>query len=297
VSRRVVATSDLRSVEDVLARLGEPASAVEQGRVFVGRRRVRSVREPVQPGDEIEVHPEQSEPVVDVLGEWEGLYAVAKPAGLPTEPDRRGGASVLRSASRALGVAPELLHAVTRLDLPVSGIVVVACGPEAHRLSTSLQATGALSRRYLALSSRAPGTPEGTWDAPIGRDARGRPVAFGNDSREASTQYRVVATLPHAALLVAEPRTGRMHQIRIHAALAGAPLLGDVAHGGARRVVLPTGAVISVGRVALHAARVAATAGDRVVWSVVAPPPPDLQALWAEIGGEPGALEGAATAP
>jgi 23S rRNA pseudouridine955/2504/2580 synthase/23S rRNA pseudouridine1911/1915/1917 synthase len=92
-------------------------------------------------------------------------------------------------------------------------------------------------------------------------------------------------------MLAVAPVTGRTHQIRVHAAHAGAPLLGDRAYGGPVRLTLPSGRVIEPGRIALHAARVVVPrpAGEPLVLS--APLPPELASLWSALGGEPAAWE------
>src|SRR5690606_10791819 len=85
---------------------------------------------------------------------------------------------------------------------------------------------------------------EGTWDSPI-------------DGKDSSTRWRVVARAPSASMLAVDPVTGRTHQIRIHASRAGLPLLGDVDYGGPKQIALPSGRIVALERVALHAARVA----------------------------------------
>ncbi|MGH7298021.1 MAG: RluA family pseudouridine synthase, partial [Polyangiaceae bacterium] len=89
--------------------------------------------------------------------------------------------------------------------------------------------------------------------------------------------------------------TGRTNQIRVHAAHAGAPLLGDRAYGGPVRVTLPSGKVLQPARIALHAARVVVPAPDGSPLVVVSPVPPALAELWSALGGDPSAWEGAAS--
>ena len=238
-----------------------------------------------------------------MLSEWQDLYAVLKPAGLSTEPDRHGGASLLRSTAAALDVPVSVLHAATRLDAAVSGIVVVARGNDAARRVATLQQEGLISKRYVALASHPIEPPTGTWNGPVGRGEKGRPVLGGKDARPACTRYRVVAETPAPALplpvvlVVLEPVTGRSHQLRVHAAAAGAPLLGDAIRGGPRRLVRSDGRVLPVDRVALHAGRIEVLSGEYVEWSVRAPHSEDLVGLFRDLGGDPSAFDAALDLP
>jgi 23S rRNA pseudouridine955/2504/2580 synthase/23S rRNA pseudouridine1911/1915/1917 synthase len=290
--RLVVRPGEAGSVGQVLALHGA-GSALAEGRVFLGTKRVDDALLPVVEGDEIVVEaPREVRGGVHVVSEYRSLYAVFKPHGLPTEPDRSGTASALHSVAELLGVPPSVLHAATRLDAQVSGLVVVARGAEASRYCTELKATGALRRRYLAVASRAVEPAAGSWSTPIGSGRNGVPALGGPGARAALTRYetlsaaRPLASAAAPALLRVEPVTGRTHQIRLHAAGAGAPLLGDVKHGGPRRVVLPDGRALIVDRVALHAAEVQLFAEGATVWTATAPFPDDLVTLWAALGGD-----------
>jgi 23S rRNA-/tRNA-specific pseudouridylate synthase len=86
-------------------------------------------------------------------------------------------------------------------------------------------------------------------------------------------------------MLAVEPQTGRTHQIRVHAAHAGTPLVGDGAYGGPTRIVAPTGAATTTTRIALHCARVEVP-GARGPLVAEAEIPPDLRAIWAKLGGD-----------
>ena len=295
--RLVVESGDPHTVGEALSRHGIAPTAIADGRVFVAGKRVQDVRKPVGEGDEIVVEDARAPASdVEIVSEHRGLYAVSKPAGLPTEPDRSGNASVVHAVARLLRVPPDVLHAATRLDAPVSGVVVVARGMDAARLAAELKARGDLRRRYVALGARAAEPQVGVWDAPVAAPSRG-----GRGRLSAATRYAVIATakaLPSAptpALFAVEPITGRTHQIRLHASGAGAPLLGDVKYGGPRRLVLPDGRTLTVTRVALHSARVEVRAAGVVEWTATAPLASDLAMVWSALGGEPAAVEQAVT--
>lgn len=300
--RFVVRAGDGRTLSELLDRAHVDSTALDDGRVFVGKRRATDPDFSLSVGDEVFVAKKgEPPPATALLGRDGDIFAFLKPAGLPTVPDRRGNVSLLHAAARELGLKATELHVVTRLDTNVSGIVVMASGKEATGRAAALQAEGRLLRRYLGLSARAPTPPAGIWDRPIPLKPRGTARSRPVEGRAARTAYRVVAEGRSAsggrpALVAFQPLTGRTHQIRIHASDAGAPLLGDAAYGGDRRVVVETGTVLDVPRVALHACRVDVIS-DANGFRVEAPHPADLVALWVRFGGDAGAFDAARSLP
>ncbi len=294
--RWTVRPGDGRTVRDVLARAGADRDAVSDGRVFVGPRRVRRPEEPVREGDVVHVAVAHApeEPAVTLLQTAGDFVAADKPAGIPTIPDHGGSAHALITAvARALGVEPASLHATSRLDRDVSGVVVFTRTKDAADRLARARVEGTYQRRYVAVASKAPEPHPGTWDAPIGRasDPRLRMV-HGRNPVEARTRFEVVARAPRGeAMLAVGPVTGRTHQIRVHSAHAGAPLLGDRAYGGPSRVTLPTGRVLEPGRIALHAARVVVPGEDGEPVLLASPIPAELESLWSALGGDPAAWE------
>jgi 23S rRNA-/tRNA-specific pseudouridylate synthase len=237
--------------------------ALADGRVFVdGVRETRTERVP-NAGAIIDVYVarEADEPV-RILAEHEALIAVYKPAPIATEPDRQGARqSLLHEAARLLAVEPAELHALSRLDVGVSGVVLLA-------RKRGRRGPVESERCYVAISESEPAPPSGEWSSAI-------------DGKTARTHYRTIGRARSgAALLVLEPETGRMHQLRIHCERAGAPLFGDPAHGGRRRIVQGDGSVAEAVGIALHALAVRVEG-----WHVVAPPPPRLTELWQVVGG------------
>jgi len=296
--RWLVRPDDGRTVRDVLARAGADPDAVAEGRVFVGARRVRRDRDPVQAGDVVTIAPTQAgEPApACILARTGDLVAADKPAGIPTIPDHAGASHALVAAvARALGIDASRVHPTSRLDRDVSGVVILALTKAAAAILARARTEGTYERRYVAIAANAPEPERGAWRAPIGRarDPRLR-AAGGRDAVAATTEYAVTARASAGeAMLAVSPVTGRTHQIRVHAADAGAPLLGDRAYGGPVRVTLPSGRVLEPGRIALHCARVVvpSEAGQPLV--VLSPWPPELAALWSALGGNPDAWEGA----
>ena len=168
-------------------------------------------------------------------------------------------------------------------------LVLLAIDEPARRLLGAAREQGEYQRHYIALSTVVPTPEQGLCEAPIGRasDPRKRRIG-GPEAVPAATRYRTAAVTPHCAMIAAEPQTGRTHQIRLHLSHCGAPLIGDPAYGGKRSIVLPTGAVRELPRIALHAAWVRLKD-----WRVEAEVPRELRTLWEGLGGNDGDWDGA----
>ncbi|GAB4199261.1 MAG: hypothetical protein OHK0013_09240 [Sandaracinaceae bacterium] len=220
---------------------------------------------------------------------------VDKPTGIPTtSPD---GGDCLAARVRALDPRAERCHPSSRLDAEVSGVVVFARTARGIDALLEARRRGRYSRRYLALASAPPVLAEladeedATWRWSIAidpRDPRKRralePGEHGVREQDAVTRARLLARAPLAVSLLLRPITGRTHQLRVHAARAGLPLLGDVAYGGARRLVCADGAVLACPRVALHCAVVVVPSPDGALHAFRAPFPEDLAAVARALG-------------
>jgi 23S rRNA pseudouridine1911/1915/1917 synthase len=257
--------------------------AIEQGRVAV-EGVPRSARHRLAGGELIEAHldapppPPPEGPPVPVRWEDGHLAVVAKPAGLVTHPNarRRGGTLVNRLIGMGMSLSslggqdrPGIVH---RLDAGTSGLLVVAKTDEAHRALAQMFRQHEVQRRYLALVRGRPPHDGFTVDAPLGRRAA-RIVVDRVGGRASETAFEVLERFEEAALVAAEPRTGRTHQIRVHLAAVGLPIVGDRAYGGTGNLSRRLG----LGRPFLHAARLAfrhPITGDRI--NLEEPLPADL---------------------
>jgi len=197
-----------------------------------------------------------------ILHQDADLLVVDKPAGLAMYPGDGWPAGTLANALRGLGrplstlegsLRPGIVH---RLDGGTSGTLVVALHDDSHRRLIHEFLTRAVRRRYLALVHGVP--PEGTVDAPLARRRAGRKAqAVVDGGRPARTRLTVVARLAGGLSLVeAVPETGRTHQIRVHLAALGCPLVGDTLYGGGDRVRRRAWRALGVRRPMLHAASI-----------------------------------------
>ena len=262
---------------------------IAEGRVSVGdmpvtiaKRRLaegETVTVAMPPAEEAELRP-QAIPL-SIVYEDDHLVVVDKPAGLVVHPGAGNPDGTLvnallhRCGDTLSGIGgvkrPGIVH---RLDKDTSGLLVVAKSDIAHRgLADQFAAhgrDGRLSRAYLAIVWGAPSPARGTVDAALGRataDRTRRAVvpAGRSDARHAVTRYLTLSVSPLedgiAALVECALETGRTHQIRVHMAHLGRPLVGDTVYGAgfrtkARRLPLEeAGLVAAFPRQALHAHR------------------------------------------
>jgi 23S rRNA pseudouridine1911/1915/1917 synthase len=195
-------------------------------------------------------------PPVPVRFEDDDVLVVAKPAGLITHPTerRRSGTLVNRLLGMEVALAPAggplrpgIVH---RLDAGTSGLLVVAKTDAAYAALRDVFRRHAAERRYLALVRGSPEHESFAVEAPLGRRAA-RIVIDRSDGRAASTSFAVRERLPRTALLEATPHTGRTHQIRVHLAAIGHPIVGDRPYGGGG----DDAARLGLTRPFLHAAR------------------------------------------
>jgi 23S rRNA pseudouridine1911/1915/1917 synthase len=232
-----------------------------------------------------------------VLYSDERLVAVAKPPGISLATPRRAPhAAVMRlvaalsEAERTLhGLDAETLRLVHRLDVGTSGVVLLARDADAHRELAAAFAARRVDKAYLALVWGRPRPPAGSFDQPLAPDRRDRRrMRVEPGGRAAVTDYETVGRGAHVSLLRLTPHTGRTHQLRVHLASAGHPIVGDDLYGGPRHRGVRDPALrgaLDPGRPLLHAWRLVlppALATPGLI--VTAPLPADLCAALAAAG-------------
>ncbi len=215
-----------------------------------------------------------------IIYEDAAILVLDKPPGLSSQGGRAGVNTLdelLWAFARPGHARPRLIH---RLDRDTSGVILTArTKPAAAFLGKAMMARR-FAKTYVALVGGRLPEAQGAIDAPLRREEVGREAYIRvcdpdhPDAQAALTHYRVLARGEGAALVELEPQTGRMHQLRVHMASAGCPILGDVRYGGA----LATGGR-PVPRLMLHAAALQFPHPDGGERRVEAPWPADFQGL------------------
>lgn len=226
---------------------------IEQGAVRVNEAPCDRKKELVSAGDRIEITVPEASPYevkpeaipLDILYEDDQLLIVNKPAGMVVHPAPGHDTGTLVHALLAhcgdqlTGVGgvqrPGIVH---RLDKNTTGAIVIAKTEQAlHSLQAQIQAKTA-QREYLGIVNGAPREDQGTIDQPIGRHPKHRkkmailPVEQGG--RVAITHWRTLERLGNYTLIQFQLETGRTHQIRVHSADMGHPIVGDAEYGSGR---------------------------------------------------------------
>ncbi len=220
---------------------------------------------------------------LEVVYQDADLLVVDKPAGLTVHPGPGHPRHTLVNAILALcsdlsGIGGELRPGIVhRLDKDTSGLMVVAKNDAAHQSLSRQLKERTVDKGYLALVVGTPHPPEGVIEAPIGRDPIHRQrMAVVPGGRAAVTRYRVREVLGGFSLLDLKPATGRTHQIRVHLASVGHPIVGDLVYSRQRAPFLD--------RQFLHACSLAfrhPTTGELLAFT--SPLPEDLQAALREV--------------
>ncbi|HWA62316.1 MAG TPA: RluA family pseudouridine synthase [Caulobacteraceae bacterium] len=221
-----------------------------------------------------------------VIHEDDHLIALDKPAGLSSQGGRIKAHTLddlLGAFAKASGNRPRLVH---RLDRDTSGVILTARTKPAAAFLGKAMMGRKVRKTYLAIV--APGAPEppaGTIEAPLRRVEEGREAymrvspADHPDAEAAFTRYRTLASNAAAALVELAPRTGRMHQLRVHLASSGRPNAGDARYGGA---LVLGGAPVP--RLMLHAAALQFPHPAGGETRIAAPLPADFTSLLDRLG-------------
>jgi 23S rRNA pseudouridine1911/1915/1917 synthase len=276
---------------------------IRSGAVEAGGRALRDPASKVR-GEEAlrlavpEPTPARNEPQdipLTIMFEDDHLLIVDKPAGLVVHPAAGNFDGTLVNAllhhckaslSGIGGVArPGIVH---RIDKDTSGLLVVAKTDVAHEGLARQFAAHSIDRRYLAIVNGIPTASEGTIDAPLARSATNRKkiaIVEGKRGKHAVTHWRRLDVLNDAALVECRLETGRTHQVRVHMASIGHPLLGDPVYGRSGKAHGKILKELQFQRQALHAAELGFShpvTKRRLSFS--SPMPPDMQELFNALG-------------
>ena len=243
-----------RAMEDLTR--SAAAKAIEEGRVLVSGK-VPSKSLKLTGNETIEFTPEEPAPIdavpqdipLDVVYEDDDVIVVNKPSGLVVHPapGHSGGtlvnALLFHCGASLSGVGgalrPGIVH---RIDRDTSGLIIAAKNDYAHQFLSAQLADHTLARTYECIVVGNLREDSGTVDAPIARDSRDRKhMAVVPGGRRAVTHWTVLARYPGYTHVQCRLETGRTHQIRVHMAYLGHPILGDTVYGAKKPVPGLTG--------------------------------------------------------
>jgi 23S rRNA pseudouridine1911/1915/1917 synthase len=278
-------------------------SLIRTGAVEIGGTALRDPATKVKGDERLTVVVPQPEPAhnepqdipLPIVFEDEHLLVVDKPAGLVVHPAAGNFDGTLVNAllhhcagqlSGIGGVArPGIVH---RIDKDTSGLLVVAKTDVAHEGLAKQFAAHSIDRRYLAIVSGVPKASGGVVDAPLARSTANRKkiaVVEGARGKRAVTHWRRLDVLSDAALVECRLETGRTHQVRVHMASIGHPLVGDPVYGRSGKTHGKLLKELGFHRQALHAAALGFThpvTKNRL--SFASPMPSDMQELFNALG-------------
>lgn len=200
-------------------------------------------------------------PYLQVLFENRDLLVVNKPAGQKCHPNYRGETgTTMNAAAGYLAGSGDQAYMVHRIDQQTSGALIIAKNPVVVPILDRLISSGRIHRTYLAIASGHLFPSTGSWYWPIGRDPRDKRKrqVDGDHAQSAWTDYQILAANDRASLVKLSLHTGRTHQLRVHLAHAGHPIIGDplynnqcgqpplLLHGAWLRLVLPFSGEIKI---------------------------------------------------
>jgi len=219
---------------------------------------------------------------LDILFENKDVMVVNKPAGMVVHPSAGHASGTLVHAALAHapemeGIGGELRPGVVhRLDKDTSGVLIMAKNDAALQWLQKQFMARSVKKRYLALVDGRPPTPTGRIETPIGRDPAHRKkmaILSPGKGRDAISEYKTIENFAEHTLLEVSILTGRTHQIRLHCAFLGVPVVGDALYGHRRQK-------IEISRQFLHAAHLSITLpGEKKARNFDAPLPTELEAV------------------
>lgn len=226
--------------------------------------------------------PKEQNIALDVIFEDENVAVINKPAGLVVHPGAGNAENTLVNA--LLYYWPQIIQVgeterpgiVHRLDKDTSGVLIIAKTPEGYTWLVKQFKTRKAKKSYLALVDGKPPTPTGRIETRIGRDERHRQrmaVTYGDQGRKADSEFYTVAEYRDHTLLEVNPLSGRTHQIRVHLAFLGCPVVGDQIYGRRKNS-------LEINRFFLHASKLTVRLpGSIQETEFTAPLPVDLQTI------------------
>jgi 23S rRNA pseudouridine1911/1915/1917 synthase len=271
-------------------------SLIQNGFVWVDGKVVTKAGTGLNTGQNVEIIIPAPVPVdlqpeeipLDIIFENDDLLIINKPAGMVVHPAAGHSTgtmvhAVLAHVKNLEGIGGEQRPGVVhRLDKDTSGLIVIAKNDRTlHWLQEQFKSRR-VKKTYLALVDGLPPTPQGRIEAPIGRDSvRRKQMAIQTlaKGRDAVTEYRTLERFEKHTLLEVHPLTGRTHQIRLHLAFIGCPIVGDKVYGNRKVSII-------VPRQFLHAARLEIIfPGEKVAKKFEANLPDELTKILKELRG------------
>lgn len=270
---------------------------IADGFVEVNGRAAKKAGQPLESGSSVTVRVPPPAPTaliaedipLDIVFENEDLVVVNKPAGMVVHPAAGHASGTLVNAM--LGYDPDIEGiggeerpgVVHRLDKETSGLILLAKNERAHRWLQDQFRLRKVDKTYLALVDGKPPTPSGRVEAHIGRDPSHRKrmaIVPESRGREAISEYKTVESFAGQTLLEFHPLTGRTHQIRLHCAFLGCPIVGDGIYGRKKPSV-------DIDRHFLHAYRLKITLpGEKETRLFEAPLPEELERVLISLRAE-----------
>lgn len=219
---------------------------LKDGAVTIGEIKIEKPNYKVKAAEEVAIRFEKKSNEVaaenipiDVVYEDRDLAIINKPSGLVVHPAPGNYTHTLVNAllfrfKNLSDINPQRPGIVHRLDKDTSGLLVIAKNNQAHLALAEQFASHNIKRKYVALVEGRLAFNEDVIEAPIGRHPLKRKnmsVGFGKKTKYAKTYYRTLKRLQDSSLVELEPYTGRTHQLRVHLAFLGHPILGDTKYG------------------------------------------------------------------